>query len=488
MLWKRLPVSWKLFVVMAFVTITGIAVVMSATIWNMRAGFTSYLASSELVRAEPLRQALAADYDPANPGWPELAGNVGVWAEYVRRNLPPPRGAPPHRRPLAGDNPDGTPVKRRRGGRDPMVFLARLQLLGPEGDIIAQGAQNRPAVHKAEIADKSGKTIGWLGVAARGPDMNLVNQVFLNDQIRWAIYSGLAGLLIAGLAAYVTSRQFLRPVREIANAGERLSQGDYSIRLKQEREDELGHLIRQYNRLAENLEFAEKAQRKWISDTSHELKTPVAVIRAQIEAVQDGIRKANKTTLAEMHAATIRLNDLVADLNTIAQVREVALHSEAVPVDLSKVVKQACDDATLTIAEKNLTLKNAIAPGLTVAGNATRLRQVIDNLLENARRYTDEGGEIHVTLARVGRQIECLVEDTEPGADVDDLNTLFDRFYRVEESRNRSSGGSGLGLSIVRELVQAFGGTVALSRSALGGLRVQVLLPEYVGEGGADNG
>ena len=429
---------------------------------NMRAGFSNYLASSVLARFDRLEQALADAYQPEVGSWPALNGDNRAWRQFVRAIEPPRRPAPEQRRPP--------------GPRDPLGVGNRMGLLDAQGNLIVGGRPGQTILSQRAI-HKEGKVVGWLALYAPPRQIRAGDDLFLRDQLTVLLIASVLTLGLSAGAAFFLSRQFLKPLEDVAKAGEALARGDYSIRLIKRRDDELGALIEQFNTLAGNLELRDERERRWISDTAHELKTPLALLKAQIEAFQDGVRKPDISNLEQLHASVERLATLVSDLNHLTEVVETAHQSTTSSIDLSALVKEIAHSFDPAMTEAGLALQLKVEDGLLAACDATKLERLLLNLLKNALDYTDAPGTIRIELTKQGESIRLSLEDSAPMPNTRPLDRLFDRFYRDDHSRDRRTGGSGLGLSICREIVLAMGGTITLNPSSLGGLRVEIQLP-----------
>lgn len=475
----RGSITFKFFVAMSVVATLVIVCVGIVIATNMRTGFARYLAQTELAQFDRLHDELVLRHRQGDPGWAILKGDRRSWNIFVRAAMPPSRNALRPQRAL--------PPPRTRNNRppprriDPMGFGGRLVLLDADRNLIA-GAQGKNSVFvsrpvRLTLPNGEEKTLGWLGLTAAAGPMSQGDALFLSDQAKALLATSLVAFCLCGLAAYVLSRQFLKPIHQLAQAGERLSTGDYSIRIEESRTDELGALIDQFNRLAENLQEKDRIERKWVSDTSHELKTPLAVLRAQIEAIQDGVHLADTARLKELHASTMRLTRLVADLNSLANMREGQLSTTIENENVSDIVAARVDNALEHSAGAELSIRTNIEPGLQLDCDRLRIGQMLDNLIENATRYTTLPGLVCITARSTNDGFEIIVEDSPPCPPEPARKKLFDRFYREEMSRNRKHGGSGLGLSICREIVRIHGGPIALSPSQLGGLKARLYFP-----------
>ena len=463
----------KLFAAMLAVVVLIIVFVAIALTFNMRTGFARYLAQAELARFDRLHDALVDAHQATNPGWPQFQNKPRAWRAFQRTVMPPRQ--PPRRRPPPNGN------RRPPPRPDPMGLGSRLTLLDGDGHSVVGGNRNRPLFAKRPIVINStgstGPPIGWIGLTADPRQVSGSDALFLRDQLIALAATLMLALIISGIAAYFLSRQLLKPVRKLAAAGDKLSSGDYSMRLDDSRTDELGALLKQFNRLAENLDKRDKVERKWISDTSHELKTPLAVLRAQIEAIQDGVHKATAERLAELHVSTMRLSQLVSDLNSLSNMREGHLATQTQLEDLGDIITAHLENTLDHLTGKEVSVESNLESGLLVECDRFRIGQLLDNLLQNAARYTSAPGRIRVNARSVDGAVEIKIEDSAPCPPEEAREKMFDRFFREELSRDRRFGGSGLGLSICREIVTAHGGTISLSPSDLGGLCVTITLP-----------
>jgi two-component system sensor histidine kinase BaeS len=263
----------------------------------------------------------------------------------------------------------------------------------------------------------------------------------------------------------------------LAGATLRLTEGDYHTRLPERGRNELSRLARDFNVLAATLEASRDARARWVSDTAHELRTPLAVLRGEIEAMQDGIRPLNQENLSSLAQEVGQLERLVADLRLLSQSDAGALDIQLAPMDLSDCLASRLADADRWLVDSGLTLTEKIEPGIMIRGDAQRLRQLWNNLLDNSCAYTQPPGELRVTLTTQKGEAVVTWEDSTPGVPEGELARLTERLYRVEGSRSRASGGSGLGLSIASALVNAHGATLTPSPSTLGGLRWTLRFP-----------
>lgn len=477
MLWRRLSLTTKMFIAIALTSAIIVAVMAGMVALNMRAGFSHYLLQAEINRFDGLVQALSQAHKPGQSGWPELVGHPRKWHRFVGRNFRPGR------RRLApgttGIRPDLQRPNRPR--RDPLQLAARISLLNANRDLLAgRRLQGRNFIDRpitAPHAAQNAPPLGWLRLAEPLGARRSADSVFLSGQLQSLMLAALLAVLLSALTAWLLARQFLAPVRQLAKGAQTLAAGNFSARIPNGRHDELGALIEHYNSLAESLEAADKAERQWITDTSHELQTPLAVMRAEIEALQDGVREPDRKTFANLHDSVMRLSHLVGDLNALARTREGKLSLSLVKTDLNAIIRDAIDHHEPAINKAGLKLTSDLSGSLQICCDKLRIRQLVDNILENSRRYTTAPGKINVLTHAADHTVTLTIEDSAPSPPPDSLAQIFDRFYRVEPSRSRKHGGSGLGLAICKAITKAHGGKIYAAGSTNGGLKITVQLP-----------
>jgi two-component system, OmpR family, sensor histidine kinase BaeS len=291
------------------------------------------------------------------------------------------------------------------------------------------------------------------------------------------LVAGIFAAIVALVVAVTSAVTLSRPIRRLREAAERIEAGDLEHPAGSPGGSaEFDQLGRTLDRLAATLKRQEEIRRETVSDLAHELRTPVTGLRARIEAAQDGAISNMTSLLASMHADVLRLGRLMEDFGRLAEAQQPSLLLEKSRVDLADLARSRAAAFATYFETNNIRLMLDIEPA-TACGDGERLGQVVDNLLSNALRYTNPGGR--VTLRVVEGPSESMVEvaDTGIGIPPDQLPRVFDRFWRAEKSRSRATGGSGLGLALVRELVEAHGGRVEVQSLVDRGSRFRVYLP-----------
>ena len=276
------------------------------------------------------------------------------------------------------------------------------------------------------------------------------------------IYAAFAAMSAAILLSFLFSRNVIAAVQSMSLATQRIAEGRYEERVQINGEDELAQLAARFNQMAEKLSQVESMRRRLIGDVSHELRTPLTAIKGSMEGLIDGVLPANDETYQQIHAEADRLNRLVDDLQELSRVESRAYELDIRSLDVSAlvqtVIKRLAAKAQAKRISFNLELDPDLPPALT---NEDRAIQVLTNLTGNALQYTQEGGKVTIVARHVNNEIQISVHDTGIGITAEHLSRIFDRFYRVDKSRSRQSGGgSGIGLTIARALVEAHGGRI----------------------------
>lgn len=513
----KLGITSRLFVAIALSNIVIAAVAMLAFYLSFSYGFLDYLKERESDRLESLATVLGDEYQKTG-SWGFIAGDNDRWLElnrvYVRGGLPldpahsrsinaaaadapvaaasdlvhvAPGGASvPATAPGSGEAaPPAAPLPERLppiDGRGPRgLDLAAGTLLDAHKQVVVGAAPTDGQALLRPIV-VGNDTVGWLsGSILRGP-LTGADQRFESHQRQAAAAILALGIALAALSAWLMARGFVAPIKRLAGATHALASGKYATRVAPAAANELGQLVDDFNRLAATLERNEQLRRHWMADVSHELRTPLAILRGELEAIEDGIRPLSPVTLASLQMEVAALAKLVDDLHevSLAEVGAMTLHRES--IDLVPLVAATVHAFERRFAGRGIRAQiSPAAPGLAplrVFADAVRLTQVLNNLLENCMRYTEANGSVRVTARRAGGHACVDVDDSGPGVPADSLPRLFERLYRVESSRNRASGGAGIGLALCRGLVEAHGGDIVATPSPLGGLRVTFRLPE----------
>lgn len=295
---------------------------------------------------------------------------------------------------------------------------------------------------------------------------------------RFLLWGGLLAIGIAVLLTVLLSRRMLAPVHALSATARRLGRGDFSQRVDIKDRGEIGELARTFNSMAEDLERTETLRRNLVADTAHELRTPLANVRGYLEAVRDNVVQPDAATIASIYEEVLLLSRLIDDLQELALSDAGQLRLVRQPEDMNAIFQQTVEAAQARAGKKGITLAampTASLPPCDV--DAQRIKQVLLNLLDNAIAHTPSGGTVTIGARSVNGSVEVSVTDTGEGIPPADLPNIFERFYRVDPSRTRATGGHGLGLTIARRLVEAHGGRIWAESQVGAGSRFTFTIP-----------
>ena len=468
----RFGVTAKLFLAILLTNIVTAVAVGLGVRAAFDSGFESYIHEREGQRLTRLAEVVAAAYRDAG-SWDFLRHNDELWLQlnHAVRPVMPREG----RASRARDEPRKPPAGWSPGLPPPAVVL------DAQGEVVVGDAIASQDLERKPIL-VSGRHVGSIAAPVRRNVFDIVDRRFQKQVWQSLAVVALLAMALAAIVTWFLARGLLAPVKRIAGATRRLADGDYSTRVASTSSDELGLLVDDFNRLGNALHKNESARRGFMADVSHELRTPLAVLKGELEAIEDGVRAATPETIRSLQAEVARLGKLVDDIHELSLADVGGIAYRFAEVDLAALAHEVVDHAEGRLRARGLRASVEAAATVAVRGDAQRLGQLLANLMENTLRYTDPGGGLRITVAREANRGVLLWEDSKPGVPAEALPRVFDRLYRVENSRNREAGGSGLGLAIARSIAEAHGGTIAAATSSLGGLRIEIRLPLALGE------
>jgi signal transduction histidine kinase len=285
------------------------------------------------------------------------------------------------------------------------------------------------------------------------------HQMFIHSIHRYLLWTSLGALVLGALLSFLLTQMVLRPLYQMIKTTRLISKGDYSFRVRADSHDEIGELANAFNRMAACLQRVEQLRRDMVSNVAHELRTPLTNIRGYLEALQDGVVPPKRETFQLLLEETLRLIVLVENLLDLARADAAKMSLDLEEIGIYDLVARVLEKFTLQFRNKNIQVTaQLVERGVKVAADGEKVGRVIENLLKNALLYTPEGGAVSVRTETVGREVNFYVENSGPGIEAKDLPFVFERFYRGEKSRSRDYGGTGIGLAVVKEIVEAHGG------------------------------
>ena len=360
---------------------------------------------------------------------------------------------------------------------DRLGLSSRLSLYDANKQFVVGEPSDIPVSYRPIMVND--KIVGYLGLKPVLDKDDALSINFFSNQKRYLLLIYGLTFLTSLIAALLLATYFKKPIQRLLNATRELTKGHYQHQVKINRNDELGDLSNEINQLAVILDQHEQSRRQWVADTSHELKTPLAVLQAQIEAMQDGIRKPTPEHFESMLRQVTSLKKLTQDLADLAQAEAQQLTCYLADVNPWDVVQQEVENFKPKFAQADLSI-SLQGEGANLQLDIDRFKQIMVNLLGNSIRYTEAGGEVRVHTEQSATHWSVIVDDSPLGLSDEQLARLGERFYRVDDSRTRSTGGTGLGLALSGKIAQALGGKLSFEHSPLGGLRCKLTFPKQL--------
>ncbi|MBZ0157135.1 MAG: HAMP domain-containing protein [Alphaproteobacteria bacterium] len=471
----RIGITHRLFFSILAATCLAILCMFLIMQWSITWGFLRYLNTLDQVRVEQIAERLEQAYGEQG-GWDFIQEKPKAWMRRLI-TMPPDDESASQRLKVAGKHGDLPPLPR--SPQNMKSTERRLIILDSEQKQL-YGARAKAGKVDFKPLSHKGRIIGYLGLLPPKHFLSPQQLQFLKQQKLALVLAAAGVVLTAALFAFPLANRLVRPVRAIATATHELASGTYAIRVPVSSSDELGQLARDFNAMALTLERNEKARRQWVADISHELRTPLAVLQGEIEALLEGIRRTTPETIRSLHTEVLRLHRLVNDLYQLSLSDLGTQTYRKEDLDLVEPLRDSAGIYRAEFVRKGITLTTDISlknEKVIVFADRERLNQLFGNLLDNSLKYTDSGGELVVSLTCCGNHATIDFQDSAPGVQENELDRLFDRFYRVEGSRSRASGGAGLGLAICRNIIEAHEGTISAHPSPSGGVMIRIILP-----------
>ena len=447
--------------------------------------FLAYVNEYEKEAQQNLMDNLSDLYH-LNGSWDFIRENQELWNEVVASNFSRAKytrdnnyeKAPEVIKvdPLFTDPAPNLSRREKRFYRTNVALLdaTRIHVVGLR-DIELEGTEFKP------ITDEGGRdVVGFLAARPLARILETPDIEFSNQQIRGLNIIAISIMIFTIILSIPLARYLVSRVNTIADGTRALASGNYSIRIPETSPDELGKLSQDFNQLAQTLEENEKARCQWIADISHELRTPLAILRGEIEAIQDKVRPVNSETVDNLHSEVLNLDRLVRDLYQLSMSDIGALSYHKKPLNIIDSLEQIISVYKETFENKkiDLILDWPDSANFRVLADPDRMGQLFSNLMTNSLRYTEENGKLQISIKKAAGSVVIEFNDSKPTVSEEDMSRLFDRLYRVDSSRSRFTGGTGLGLAICKNIVEAHHGKISANKSPYGGLKIKIEVPE----------
>ena len=493
----RLRIAHQLSLLLSASVVLAVMAVGGLSVWNLHSGFLDYLRlrdEEQLTRFVQLVERHAATATPAaSMGWltddPQAARDLmdEFNGRPVRGRRPPP--PPPewgHDEPPPPPRPHG-PRPGPGGPGAPAGNLAeRVVILDLDGRRLAGRPQPPNAPRTVRAVKVAGVEVARIELIAEQEPEGM-DARFLQRQYTGLLLAGLATVVLVVLMGWWVATRWSRPLQALQKATRRIALGERDVHIPMGQAHgaftsgalEIDQLISDVNAMADGLSALEESRRTWIAQISHELRTPLAVLRGELESIEDGARQPTPAVMRSLSEEVAQLNRLVDDLHTLTMADLGQMPCEFARCDVNPALQRIAVKFTGRATQLGLALTLTPADGpLTAHWDLGRIEQLLSNLLENSLRYTSAPGQIQVNWQADAHRLHLTVQDSAPGVSPHHLPKLFDALFRADASRTRTGQhGSGLGLSIVQAIARAHRGQVDAQVSTLGGICIQVVLP-----------
>ena len=492
-----MKIQSKLFLMLfgfSLLLVTGLVLLMQ---WSIGQGMVEYVNRKEVETLKPLIADLAKEYKKEN-SWLKMQGQHRKFDEWIFSKLKGSEFIRPHPSPFGLHNPPNNmpdaPFQENQDKQwappetealhSPPRHQANYALLDNNENLIAgYYREDLEYTRSAIIVDQV--IVGFFAVSKRNELTKGYELDFIEQQRSYLWIIALVTMIMVALTTLPLARHLVEPIKLITRGMRKLTQGNYQHNIHLQRQDELGELSRDFNELALTLYKNEGARKRWLANISHELRTPVAIFRGELEAMLDDVRPLTKKNIASANDEVKHLQDLIDDLHQLTSADIGAMHYRKKKEDLTLLLNAEVDKYSGYLLNAGIKLEVEVEIEIGVAqavifADKTRLWQLFENIINNVIKYAG-ASVLKITLDVDKTGIKPLVvikfEDNGVGVAKQHLAQLFEYLYRVENSRNRKTGGAGLGLSICAHIVAAHQGEIFAEQSSLGGLAIVIQLP-----------
>jgi len=368
-------------------------------------------------------------------------------------------------------------LRKNRIPRPAQNFIDRISLFDAQKSAVIAATVHSDVIRSKEIK-LNNTTIGWLHLNKRDFTVTTLASFYLTKQLENSYWVGTIGVLIAALFSYFLSKHITAPISSLSDTAHKIAKRDFTTRIKVTTNDEFKDLARSVNNISEKLAKYDEQQKQWLMDISHELRTPLTILDGELEALADGLTPFNSLTIQSLQEEVTLIMRLVDDLHELTVIDKLSFECQQENINITKLLSHQLDKFSCKYQKTNIELINKVPDNKTfVKGDHDRLCQVLQNILKNGLRYINTPGKLTITAETGQHSIQLVFHDTGPGVLKEALPKLFNRLYRTDESRNRRTGGAGLGLAICKNIIEAHGGSIFATLNHEGGLSIHIDLP-----------
>lgn len=488
----------KLLIVNVGIILTLVAVLQAVSYFSSKSFMNDVIVRVDSQKLTQLATRLS-DYYQKHQKWDSLTESHVNWQQIVESSLQDNvfhENRPRRARPDFSDKPsmglfeNNTNLIRKSvqfGRENPPfmkdlgflsdTFVDRLSLLDSQENVVIKSTYNSNQLLSQQIVLNQ-KVIGWLAIREINDDHSPSTGRHMQMRLLFSLGIAAIGIVISVIFSFFLSRHITAPIYQLNRAAAELAKRNFKTYISVNTKDELNELACSFNSISKALLDYETSQKQWLIDISHELRTPLTILNGEIQGIKDGVISCNAESILSLQEEVNLLVRLVEDLHELSLTEATEFKCKKEEVDLKQLLANQLKKYKNKFSERNIAIEQETPLGeFYVVGDHDRLAQVINNILENNYRYTESSGQLWVGLKAQKNRVCIQIEDSGPGVHENVLNKLFDRLYRADPSRNRKSGGAGIGLTICQNIVDAHGGTISAYKGQYGGLSVVIVLP-----------
>lgn len=357
------------------------------------------------------------------------------------------------------------------------TFLQRTALLDRNKSVLIESEMASKSV-SYQMIRLNGEVIGWLRVGKINVDMFPLANFFFKQQLSISTWASVLGGVIAIILSYFLSGHITNPIKKLTYGAQKIAKRDFNGIMEVHTKDEIEELAKSFNFISKELKRYESRQKQWLKDISHELRTPLTILTCEISSMCENITKFDVSAVESLQEEVKQVKRLVDDLEDLSNIDNMNFNLKDQKIDLHKLINHYLDRYQEKFSSREIELRSDLySSSIFIIGDSDRMAQVLVNLLENSIHYTDSPGILWVKTEIVNNEAVLVFEDSGPGVPLESTDKIFDRLYRVDNSRSRATGGTGLGLSICEGIVKAHGGSVMANNNDKGGLDIRITLP-----------
>lgn len=469
----KLKLLHKLFlanIAIIFVLVLGL---LASSYYSSKSIFNEHIHNMETKASQIIANGLAKYYKK-NSSWDEFITHKELWHSTITSQLKSSTLIPVA---TSKNRVNGSKLPLKIFLGDTSLLIDRISLLDAKKNVIIEASINTEKYLYQAIV-YNGVKIAWLRLGILNFESNMATASYQKHQLNIIYLLGIIGVFTAAICSFYLSKAITAPIEIISQGAKKLASRNFDLHIDVNTNDELQDLAKNFNQIATELSRYEARQKQWLMDISHELRTPLTILQGEFEAINDGVSIYDKSMVSSLSEEVQHISRLVNDLHELTVTDTLELNYQHEEVNVYLLLTNYLQRYQSKFSSSGIVVDSDLdAAKVIVAGDVYRLAQVIKNILDNSIRYIKSPGHLWIEAKQVNNELQLRFYDSGPGVPDDAIARLFDRLYRSDPSRNRQTGGSGIGLAICKNIIMAHRGQIFASHSSKGGLCINIQLP-----------